>query len=373
MRIAIDLRSLHTGKLSGVENYILNVVEYLVSHDKNNTYTLFYNSFKPVDVEHFHFVNSKVVATRFPNRLLNSSLAWFQFPTFEKLIGDFDCLFLPNLNPFVLGPKKKLALTVHDISPIVTPEFYGPKDKLWHKFLRISRAIQRADIIYAVSEFTKNDILKKFDVAPEKISVVYPGIDTKIFRQNLEEEKLRAVRNTYGLPGKYIFFINTLEPRKNLKGLLLAFENLKESEHLVIAGKPGYGYKEVLRLIKASKKSRYIHYLGYVEESDKPYIMAQARALVYPSFYEGFGFQPLEAMALGVPVIASQVTSLPEIVGDAGLLVNPYNTADLTSAISSMLNSEGLRKEFINKGLERVKNFKWQNTAEQILKGFESL
>lgn len=373
MRIAIDLRSLHTGRLSGVENYILNVVEYLVSQDTENTYTLFYNSFKPVNVEHFHFVNSKVVATRIPNKLLNSSLSFFGYPKLEKLIGDFDCLFLPNLNPFALGQDKKLALTIHDISPVVTPEFYGPKDRIWHRLLKIKRAVQRADVIFSVSQYTKDDIVKTFGVSGDKIRVVYPGIDAKIFRRKLDEDGLRYVRNRYGLPGRYLLFINTLEPRKNLKGLLLAFENLKTNDHLVIAGKPGYGYGEVLNSIRNSKKAGYIHYLGYIDEADKPYLIAQAKALVYPSFYEGFGFQPLEAMALGVPVIASQVSSLPEVSGDAALLVNPYNISDLTEAMESLVSSSEMREKLREKGFARVENFKWQKAAKKILEGLKEL
>lgn len=373
MKIAIDLRSLHTGKLSGIENYILNVVEYLLARDTKNTYTLFYNSYKPVNVEHFHFVNSTVVKTRVPNRLLNASLSFLGRPVFEKLVGDFDCLFLPNFNPFALGAGKKLAVTVHDISPLVTPEFYGAKDRLWHKILKIRQTLQRADIIFAVSEFTKKDIVRHFGINPQKISVVYPGVDKKFFHPGISDARKREVRNIYGLPGKFLLFINTLEPRKNLSGLLEAFEKINSDVHLVIAGKGGFGHKELLERIEKSKKHRKIHYLGYIEEADKPFIISLASALIYPSFYEGFGFQPLEAMSLGVPVVTSQVTSVPEIVGDAAVLINPYNISDIAGAIDSVLTNEALRKQLVEKGFARAKFFDWQKTAEQILSGFESL
>lgn len=374
MRIAIDLRSLHTGKLSGIENYILNVVEYLLLNDKENNYTLFYNSFKPVNAEHFHFVNSTIVKTRIPNKIFNATVSLFGYPKFEKIIGDFDCLFLPNFNPFSVGSTKKLAVTVHDISPFITPQYYKFKDRIWHKVLKIPKVLNRADVIFAVSNYTKNDLIRYFGVPEEKIKVVYPGIEKKVFKTNLSVDMQRQVRNEYGLPAKYILFINTLEPRKNLLGLIEAFENIKdEKAHLVIAGKPGYQSEKSFMAMKKSKKKNRIHYLGYIEERDKPYIMSLASALAYPSFYEGFGFQPLESMALGVPVVTSSVTSLPEVVGDAGLLVNPYNISDIAKALDTALNNEVTRGELIKKGFERVKFFDWQKTSEQIHRELISL
>ena len=209
MRIAIDLRSLQSGTISGVENYTLNLLENLLAMDKNNTHTLFYNGFKKVDLADFQYVNVKTVKTSVPNKLLNLGLK-FNILTLEKFTGQFDVLFMPNLNVINLNTKAKIAITVHDLSPIVAPEFYDLKRRLWHKFLNIKRLLTRADLIFAVSNYTKQDILRLYSNLPEgKIKVTYPGVDTQVFTPNIKTDSLRALRNRYSLPGDYFLFLNS--------------------------------------------------------------------------------------------------------------------------------------------------------------------
>lgn len=373
MKIGIDLRSLHSGGISGVENYILNLLECLLEIDTANSYKLFYNSSRGYIPRHFQFINSQVIATKIPNRLLNLSLKFLHQPKFERLLGDVDCIFLPNANQFALRATTKLALTVHDLSPVVTPDFYNLKRRLWHSFLNMKKVVGRADIIFAVSEFTKQDLMHYFNVPEHKIKVVYPGVDHGAFNPQLKMSKLREARNMYGLPAEYILFLSTVEPRKNLIGLIEAFEKLDAPSHLVIAGKMGWKYKKILDKIATSKKRRFIKYLGYVHEKDKPPIIKLAEVVAYPSFYEGFGFVPLEAMAVGVPVVTSQVTSVPEVVEDAALLVDPYNTEDMAYALKQAITNSTLRQQLIAKGLAQAQKFTWQKSAKQILEGLESL
>jgi len=366
MKIAIDLRSLSTGSISGVENYIVNVVEHLIPLDKYNEYILFYNSFGKQSVPDFHFINSKTKITRVPNKLLNAALK-FDFVHLEKLIGPVDTVFLPNLNQFSLQPKTKLAITVHDLSPIVTPEFYNAKRRLWHKFLNYKKAFERADVLFAVSEYTKLDLMRLCNVPEKKIRVIYPGVDTKTYSTEFDEAVLREVRHRLELPGNFLLFLSTIEPRKNLSNLIKAFEQLETPANLVIVGKKGWKYRGIFNQIKNSKKSAKIKYIGYVDEVDKAKIIKLAQALIYPSFYEGFGFVPIEAMCLGVPVVASSVTSIPEVAGDSALLVNPYNVNQITKALSEVLLNESLRANLTAKGLEQAKKFNWEKTAEEIL------
>ncbi len=366
MNIVVDLRSLHSKEYSGVENYIINVLEHLIPLDRSNTYTLFYTGFSRRSFGQLHFVNSRLVARRIPNRLLNLSLKLTRQPTFERLVGDFDLLFLPNLNQFSISPKTKLAVTVHDLSPFVFPELYNFKGRLWHKLLNVRRTLERATVICPVSQFTKDEIVRLFEIPSEKIRVVHPGIDHKLFHPDLAVEQLRDVRNRYNLPGDFILFLNTIEPRKNLSGVISAMERLPRPTHLVIAGKRGWKYRSILDSIERSPRARYISYLDYVSAADKPFIMKLARALIYPSFYEGFGFQPLEAMALAVPVIASQVASLPEVLSQAALLVNPHDSSDLARAIEDVLGDDELREKLIQRGLERAKQFSWERTAKDF-------
>ncbi len=375
MKIAVDLRSLQTGGagVSGVENYILNLLEHLLAIDHDNQYIFFSNALLPESFEHLQYVNSTIVQTRIPNRVLNLLLKTLGRPHFEQLIGDFDILFLPNANHFGIAPGKKLVVTVHDLSPLITPQFYNLKRKFWHKFLNTKKIFKRADKLIAVSNHTKQDLIKLVGIGESKISVINPGINRDEFDPNISEDRLREARNVYGLPAKYLLFVSTLEPRKNLIGLIKAFEAIDSDAHLVIVGKLGWKYSEILDTLGKSKKKRMIKYLGYVDEVDKPAIMRLARAVVYPSFYEGFGFVPLEAMSLGVPVVTSQVSAIPEIVGDAALLINPYNLDDLAFALSEILENDTLRTQFITRGLERVKRFTWEHAAEQTLAVFNNL
>lgn len=366
MKIAIDLRSLSSGTVSGVENYCMNLLENMLEQDRQNRYVLFYNAMRAKQLPDFHYVNSEVKQSRIPSKLLNLALK-LDLTKVEKRTGECDWFFMPNLNQFSINPQTKLAITVHDLSPIVTPEFYNLKRRIWHKFLNYKKAFQRADILFAVSEYTKNDLIRLFNIEEKKIKVVYPGIDHKFFSPNIPESSLRDVRNIYGLPGDFILFLNTIEPRKNLAGVISAFEKIKSSASLVIAGRLGWKYKKDFELIKNSKKSAKIHYIGYIPENYKPAIIKLAKILVYPSFYEGFGFQPLEAMAVGTPVVASHLTSLPEMMGDAGLLADPYNPNSLATALEQIIGNENLRQILIKKGFNQVQKFNWQKTARETL------
>ena len=197
--------------------------------------------------------------------------------------------------------------------------------------------------------------------------VSYPAVNLEKKGDQVTEAELRGVRNLYGLPGEYILFLNTIEPRKNLAGLIRAFEALDTNTYLVVAGRPGWKNSKDFSLIRNSPKAEKIIYIGYVEEKLKPALIKMAKALIYPSFYEGFGFQALEAMAMGTPVVASQVTSLPEVVGKAGLLVNPYDTQSLARGLKEILSDETLRNQLIQSGYKRVEDFSWKKTAQKIL------
>lgn len=376
MKIVIDLRSLSTGTISGVENYCLQVVEHLLPLDKKNEYSLFYNAWQKQALPDFHYINSSWRYTRLPSKFLNLALK-FNFVKLEKLAvknqAGPNIVFMPNLGQFSIEPETKLAVTVHDLSPVVVPEFYDLKRRLWHRFLGYRKAFARADLIFAVSENTKRDLMRLYDVPAEKIRVVYPGIDRKFFHPNLKPQVLRQVRNLYGLPGEFVLFLNTIEPRKNLANLIRAFELLPGPASLVVAGRPGWKYAKIFRQIKRSPKAGKIHYIGYVAEEHKPALLKLARALVYPSFYEGFGFQPLEAMAVGTPAVVSQVTALAEVAGEAALLVNPYNVQDLAQALDLVLTDEPLRQRLISRGLKRALDFDWDLASQRILSGLNSL
>ncbi len=373
MNIAVDLRSLHTSEFSGVESYTVNVLEQLLGSDRQNSYTLFYNGFKSKRFEYLHFINAKFKQTRYPNRLLNIALKLTGYPHLEKLIGPCDVLFLPNWNLCAVDPQTKVILTVHDLSPLLLPEMYTIKARIWHSFINIRKLVQRADGIIAVSEHTKQALMEVLSVPAAKIIVAPLGVDQETFKPLLEIDQLRGVRNHYGLPGDFMLFVGTIEPRKNLRSIIEAFDLLDDTAHLVIAGKWGWKYRDILKRIEASPKRRLIKLIGYVPEADKPYLMKLARAFVWPSLYEGFGLPVLEAMAVGTPVLTSQVTSLPEVTADCALLVNPYNIEDIARGMKTVLRNESLRERYSVKGAERAKKFTWDATADALATLINSL
>lgn len=365
-KIAVDLRSLHTTNFSGVESFTVNVLEELLSNDRDTIYRLFYNGFHQKKFEYFHFINAQYKQTRIPNRLLNISLKLFGYPKLEKLTGPCDVLFMPNWNMLVAEPQTKVVLTVHDLSPQLVPQFYNLKARIWHWFINVPKLLSRANKLIAVSEFTKTSLIEKLNIPADKITVAPLGVDHENFRPNLNMERLREVRNRYGLPGDYVLFVGTVEPRKNLARLIEAMEQLEEPLFLIIAGRLGWKYSSLLKQIRSSPKQRYIKLLGYVPEEDKPYLMKLARVFAYPSMYEGFGLPVLEAMAVGTPVLTSNVSSLPEVTGDAALLVNPYNISDITEGIRLLHTDNQLRENYIAKGIQRSQQFTWAKCAEIV-------
>jgi glycosyltransferase involved in cell wall biosynthesis len=191
--------------------------------------------------------------------------------------------------------------------------------------------------------------------------------------ENADEEKLSAVKNKYGLPDKFILYLGTVEPRKNIDGIIRGYNELRTMNHelgdykLVIAGGKGWKSKNIYKEWELSKFKDDIKFLGYIDSADRAYLYNLAAVFVYPSFYEGFGFPPLEAMACGLPVVASYASSLPEVAGEAALMVDPYNINDIARALTEILTDDNLRKKLIARGLEQAKKFSWQKTAEEYL------
>jgi len=187
---------------------------------------------------------------------------------------------------------------------------------------------------------------------------------------------LEAVKLRYGLPEKFILYLGNVEPRKNLIGLIRAYNDLRRRNpafsgvKLVIAGATGWKIKDIFKELYASDYQADIKFLGYIDKADKPALYSLCSVFAYPSFYEGFGFPPLEAMACGAPVVTSNVSSLPEIVGSATLIVDPYNTNAITTALEQVLTDDALAERLRRDGLEQVKRFNWANTAQRYLELF---
>ncbi|MEG3065004.1 glycosyltransferase family 1 protein [Acetomicrobium sp.] len=271
-------------------------------------------------------------------------------------------LFSPsNTGPLI---EERQVVTIHDITPLEHPEWLNPRFAKWYQFL-IPRLVHKARRIIAVSNFTKSRICEVTSVQPDKAVVIYNGADER-FRPKSSEEIART-KDTFGISNfRYILTVATIEPRKNLQRLLEAWDvwhvNLPQDIWLVIAGAKGKDL--VFRDAVFNRLPPKICMIGHVPDEHLPALYSGALAFIYVSLYEGFGLPPLEAMACGTPVLTSNVTSLPEVVGDAALTVNPYDIDAIAEGIKRLIEDDNLRKELPQKGLARAKLFSWERTAE---------
>ncbi len=373
MKIGVDLRVLTRGARTGVEQYTIGLLEALGRRDKKNEYRFFYNAFRKVS-PNFSWTKGprrKLFESRIPNRLLFFLTAFFGRPFLDQKLGGVDVYFAPHF--FRTAVKDaKLVLTFHDLSFEYYPEFFPFRKRLWHSLMNPRGMAQKADLILAVSKSTKEDLVNLYRIDQAKIKVVYPGIEEDLFCSGFAPGELEAVRRKYHLPEKFILFFGTIEPRKNLRGLIEAFEILKRQDgfddfHLILAGSLGWLYRPILARAKRSSFASRIHFPGFIENKDKRALYSLAKLFVYPAFFEGFGFPPLEAMACGIPVVCSNKSSLPEVVGEAAMMIDPYLTGELAETMKLVLKNEKFKNELVAKGFSRAKGFSWDKTAEQFL------
>lgn len=373
MTIGIDIRVLGSGLKSGVEEYTENLLAHLLPLDKNIKFKLFHSSIKSnlKKYEWMNLPNVEVFSFRLPNKLLFGLARFFNHPYLDKLIGGADTFFSPHFLLASLSPDCKRVITFHDLSYIRFKEFFSWRRNLWHKFqIRSSCWFNLSDKIIAVSQSTKKDLVEKYDLASNKIETIYSGISDSMFRPSKEE--LLSFRKENNLPNQFILFLGKLEPRKNIVGLIRAFNLLKNSNefedlNLVIVGSPGWLYKNIYREAKKSPHKDKIIFKNYIKDENRKFYYSLASVFVYPSFFEGFGFPPLEAMACETPVVASFNSSLPEVVGKGGILVDPYNIVDISIAIKSILVDQDLKELLVNNGLKIAQGFTWDKCARETL------
>lgn len=379
-KIGIDIRCLIEGRRTGVEEYTLNLLEHIFSTDAENEYILFLNSFQRPKADFSwlaKYPNVTLRQFRFPNKLLNFLFWYFNWPKIDQLIGGTDVFFMPNIIFGSISRQTKLVVTVHDLSFERYPETFNRKRVWWHMFINPRKIAARADRIIAVSESTAFDLRDLYGIKAEKIRVIHSGIpDFQIINRN--DEKLLSVKEKYNLPYRFILYFGTIEPRKNIAAISRAYNQLmKMAEEegnaelgkykLVIAGSQGWLADGIFREIKRSRYRENIQVVNFVAAEDKEYFFNLASLFIYPSFFEGFGFPPLEAMKCGVPVITSNNSSLPEIVGKAGVMIDPDKPDELRRAIVQILMDRKFAEQLIAAGLENVQRFSWQKAAGEFL------
>ncbi len=384
-RIGIDVRCLTEGRRTGVEEYTINLLKEVLNLDTQNEYLLFFNSWKNsrADLTWLkEFPQVKLYKFKIPNKILNLCFWYFNWPKIDKMLGGVDVFFMPNILFGALSRKTKLILTLHDLSFERYPETFSLKKRLWHYLLQPKKLCEQADKIIAVSQSTKNDLISLYKIAPEKISVVYSGLSDKFRVIDRNDKQLITTKEKYQLPYKFILYLGTIEPRKNLISLIQAFNQFKkqaqaenngelEKYKLVIAGQNGWLMKDIWREIDASLFHADILQINFVAEEDKEYFYNLASLFVYPSFFEGFGFPPLEAMRCGVPVITSNSSSMPEIINGGGVMIDPHRPSEIATAMREILTDKTLREKLIQKGLQQSQKFDWRKSAKRLVPYFQ--
>ena len=257
------------------------------------------------------------------------------------------------------------VVTVHDLAFRIYPEQY-PRAKQRYLDLLTGLSVRRAARVITVSESTRRDVLRFYRVDPERVVTVPNGVDPSLAPVT-DRERLAAFRKEHGLPDDFILFVGTLQPRKNLVGLLRAYARMgaRVDAPLVVAGGKGWMYEPVFNEVRALGVEDRVIFAGYADPEDLALWYSAATVFVYPSLYEGFGLPVLEAMACGTPVITSDTSSLPEVAGDAALLVNPRDVDAMAAAIARLMGDPALRADLRERGLARARAFSWERTARE--------
>ena len=275
------------------------------------------------------------------------------------------------------GVRGKKIVTIHDLAFREYPETIRKRTLLMLKS-SLKRSIRRADAILADSEFTKQEILKYYNVPEEKIYVVPCGIDTNKFYPIEDQAEIERTKEKYGIYGEYYLYLGTLEPRKNIEGILEAYGKLKKDSEepipkMVIAGGKGWLFESIFEKVKKQNLEEDVIFTGYVDETDKVQLLNGAMAFCFPSFYEGFGMPPMEAMACGTAVITSNGNSLFEVTGEAAIHVEPTDISQISEALRRVWKDEAYRKELEEKGFEQVKMYSWKKAVDALYKVYEDV
>ena len=374
-KIGIDARCLQEGQRTGVAEYAVGVFKHLFSSYPEKKFVLFFNSFHKINLDldwTKEFENISVRKFSFPNKMINLFFWLLNWPKIDKILG-VDAFFVPNPSFIALSNKCKKIITIHDLSFERFPETFSFKRRLWHFMVNPRKLCRKSDQIWAVSKSTKQDLISLYKIDSTKISVAFPPFNfDKFSGENLEPVSLENIRKKYQLPSDFILFNGTIEPRKNISALVDAFEQLKREEgrrrgdlKLVVAGGSGWLCDEILSKIKKSFVKDDIILTGFVDGKDKPYLYHLAKIFVYPSIFEGFGYPPIEAMASGTPTITSNCSSIPEVVGDSALLIDPYRPYEIAIALRLLLSDEKIYNHYSKRGKERARgianlNREWQ-------------
>jgi len=378
MRIAIDALPLMIPK-TGIGFYTHYLLSEFIRIAPENDYYLYdilwgqtvYNLIKIENFQRITATLQHISSFPFPFNIMSRIVLPLHIRATKgvRKIEEIDLFFGPNFRT-IFRKGIKTVITIHDMAHEYHPENVNEKLLRYLK-QELPRTARLATLIIADSQNTKMDILKFLGVPQDKVKVIHIGVD-KTFHPITNPTILGATSKKYRLPGEFILYLGAIQPRKNIAGLVKAYHLLCQDSnfnyHLVVAGGVGWKNEDINHLVVELGLKDRIRFTGYISSSDLPILYSLAKAFIYPSFYEGFGLPILEAMACGTPVVTSNLSSLPEIGGDAVIYTNPYSVDELANAIRQILSDKELRSRCITKGLERAKVFSWRKCAMETLK-----
>jgi glycosyltransferase involved in cell wall biosynthesis len=365
LRIGIDGRGIYK-TIDGIGRYSLNLIRNLAAIDNANQYVILKNRQigKIVDAPNF-----KEIEIDFRHLSMRSLLS---LPLFIKKYN-LDVFH----TPFFIAPLwgvKNIVVTVHDLMALTFPGFFGGRGYLqekgayWYHRIFVPLSIKKAKKIIAVSQSTKSDLINHLHIEPERISVIHEAIDERFTKGHTGAE-IEAFKRIKRLPDSFLLFVGNFKPYKNIHLIISALEKLKKTNMLkqkfVMAGRKDRFFSSIYKELQDKNLLDNVVFLDYVSDDELPLLMKGADIFIFPSLYEGFGLPALEAMSLGVPTIVSNASSLPEVVSDGAIIVDPKDPQDLAQAITRLLKDENLRKKLSQKGIERSQTFSWKKAAEE--------
>ncbi len=393
MKIGFDGSRAFFNNKTGTENYSFQLLKHLAKIDSKNQYIIY---LRPLASQgpalqgwptNFHFT------------MIPYSRLWTQFGLAQQTFKDkIDVLFVPaHTLPLIRKPGLKTVVTVHDLGAEYLPQTHQLKQRVYLKLITDFQ-LKSAGYLIAVSRNTKDDLVKKVHINPNKITVIYEGYDKTAFKP-LKTDELKDTLNYYDLErDRYFLFVGTIQPRKNLERLIKAFANFlaggasrgapyfyygageqqdplkprTKKIQLILTGSKGWLSEEIYELPKKLGIENQVKFLGYVPDKNLPALYSGATALLFPSLFEGFGLPLLEAMACGTPVLTSNLSSMPEISGKAALLVDPYSEEQIAQGINRLFYDQKLKNQLKKLGIAQAQKYSWERCAEETLKLLEA-
>jgi len=362
MKIAIDIREIF-GPRAGKGEYTFRILKGLLRLDQENKYFLYSKKHTQTKRQ-----NVRLRAINLPGLIWHLTV-WLDL----KLRVRPDVYLSPTSYIVPALGVKNSVIIVPDLVSFLFPGEHNKK-AVWLERMFLKAALKKSERIITISRATKHDLLARFELSEKKVAKVYLGVHSRFREIKREDSRLIKIRKKYNLPEKFILFVGVLSPRKNLVRLLRAYHKMTLRDFgLVIVGRKGWYYQNIFYEVRKLGLEDRVCFLDYLREEDLPFVYNLASVFVFPSLYEGFGFPPLEAMACGTPVIASRASSLPEVVGKAGLLVDPKKVSEISEAMKRILTNKGLRDKLIRLGFLQAKKFSWNKTVRETLRIMQSL